>query len=97
MSEQEELAIIAKKLEKYITMIHEPGSTWWNRNHTEVAEWYFIWNRKNIVNKVRYKKICNDLKTSNRDDIAKSIELSKNSSQYAKDFSYFFNNKSNNV
>lgn len=84
MSVPEELAIIAKKLEKHIVMLHEPVSTWWNRNHTEVAEWYFIWNFRRMEQERKMKKIAN------------SVILSSKTIHSAKDFTKNFNKKVQN-
>lgn len=35
-----------KDVTKKIIDCYEPESTRWRRNHTDVAEWYFLWNYK---------------------------------------------------
>ena len=43
MSNQQKLEEIEKSLKKTIVNFYAPRSTRWNRNHTDVAIWYFLW------------------------------------------------------
>ena len=43
----EELEKMKKDLTKTIIDIYEPESSRWNRNHSDRAEWYFIWKEQN--------------------------------------------------
>lgn len=44
--EQDELKEIASHLTKTIVGYYAPESTRWHRNHSDVAEWYFLWKDK---------------------------------------------------
>ncbi len=44
--EQEKLKQIEHDLKKTIVDFYAPKSTRWRRNHTDVAEWYFLWKDK---------------------------------------------------
>jgi len=48
--QQEELKQIEHDVKKAIVNAYAPESTRWHRNHTDVAQWYFIWSQnKRIV------------------------------------------------
>jgi len=42
-----ELEQMKKELTNQVIECYAPESTRWNRNHTETAEWYFIWSQTN--------------------------------------------------
>lgn len=44
--EQDKLKQMEHDLKKIFVNAYAPESTRWHRNHTDVAQWYFLWKDK---------------------------------------------------
>jgi len=48
--EKDEVAKISAEVTQSVINAYAPPSTRWHRNHTAIAEWYFIWHMQQKVN-----------------------------------------------